>query len=1451
MYTDIADDILDDMLNKIYSSGKKIYENKKTTINVITKFSEDFLSSYTNPLLDKYNDKDLQFNIKQIYGNYIAYYILLYIGVSMSEKEYNKFILSMGRDSIFTSKVLDTDYILKQIIFISKNKDKIRDKVILLDQTYTKSLNIYNNLSDLFTSNLEAKDVFHSIVKYVLFMTLFVVDDKVIVYNYLEEYKLRNLKSKLIEIIETTEDQINYGTLEKLLENDSQVFVDDMYNLMLEGDDIEVVVSLEEKIKLLFKRRLVIPITDDFLRYNKSSEIYDQSTNIDANIRSNKKNNTKIKYIINKINEVMDFYKNKNPKHFYSPLYYRKAVLVNDMEELDILKKLDNTQNKTDEQISHYEELTIMRKYPYQNFRDFKDYGYDIEVDDVTEAIRYSNIEFINDPKYDFVRNHVIDWRVLPTKVHNNIVGLAVPHDVTDVSYLESIVNKLVPFNNKGSDINGLIKQIKSQILTDSHNKHINYWMFNKKKDQIQKFNEIYNFPQNEYYKFVTAYVYDVIAEVTFEKIINVLSSSEITDYNMALETANTIEKQLVPLTDKKRREVYEFIFMKMLPHYKKEYDHMEDHIPGKKKKLIPLSIAPEFPDTGVKRVLKITKDICMNLVDIYENAQCQHLVTWNKIITLRRNHPNKFNDKLHTFFKEFVIENLDREFICKSCSEIIAVKKYLADWTSNTDEGVAMTLLLHTSLENLTEYEKYGVAIKNMEKFLEKLSSSVGLLYFTGAKPTAKQKRQESIKIVIDLITAQHEKMKKMDVNDRKKRAATSAAKYGVISNLSHYFLFELKNDIFTYSSKEVDKFKKGKINNIMTYILLIMLIEMSSSIIHGFTTEKMLNYYVFEKIGYSLFDGLYIRINSGNDISPIKHYKLLCYCIFMISGFIVKYNMWFSDETKKSTISAMDQKIIIHTTIDLLNNILDFNNPESTNYIYEYYSRKFFSVLQTAFTGESATADVEQLKSSVEKRIQVVSSNKIIFKTAKERESVIKNYYDKVEFGEYQWAKYTPSMIMEKFKVALTYKDVFSDSEYKKLKDNVKINTEKTKNNMKREKKIVNVEYEYDMENVNNDLYEHIEKTISEWEKIIGVDARIGNMNLYLRNNVYTINHDKDGNKIENVKRYTDNDNVVIFKKNDPHFNTNVYYYFDKEKDIHMYYNSQTYNYMGYRTGKNYHNVTDTNANLRPIISVKNKLLFLGYSNLYNTVTKDLEESLEIKTANISNKLRKFVSNITRTRINNLKNTIINFQRIINQIITNNKKLQTESIAKTFDKKFKSLTLNDNGNRVFGDINEVLQSSYFKPFEKNINITVDKEYLYVGNLIKIYNTDHKLLMYICNKMNEMLQINNDEHAKITMIYLFSHIIHQEYNNHNFREFSNSFSDVKRFVNMESNHYVKIEIEETDIFAGMSEEEENDAREEMYDEQEMNDAIDVDLEDDDEDGGNSQVASSFGGDLD
>ena len=1447
MYTDIADEILDDILDKLYIQGNKVYTKKDINNIELDKFINKFMSSYSNDTLDKYSNKDVQNQIKHIYSEYVFYYILTNISILHTEKSFIKLLLPLKKTSIVNSKLLSVKTTLEQIMYIVKNTKNIKDGKIILDNTYDKTLKIYNDLSELFTSNLKSKDIYHSVIKYVLFQVLFINSDKSELYSIIEEYELEQLESKFIEIVESTTQQINYVTLEKLLSDEQydDTFINDIYDMLINDEDEESM-TLDDKVKLIFKRKMLIPITDEFLRYNKNTELYDHSTNIDPNVRTNKKNNTKIKYIINKMNDVIDYYKNGNCKHFYQPLIYRKAVLVNNSEEMDILKNLKNTQNKTDDQISHLEELTIMRKYPYQNFRDFKSYGFEFESDEGIDSIRYSNIEYLRDPKYDFAKSQNIDWRTMVTETHSNIIGVALPMITGEKSFLHTVIGKLSNIDDKKhSNIANIIRMFKQQLIMNKSYNKINYWIFDKEKDIMKKFNEISNFPQDEYFKFLLGYIYDEMAELTFEKIINTLSVTKFTTFNDVLTLINAMEKEYVSLTDEKKHKLYQYIFTEYAPQHKDIYDIGEDYIPGQKQPLIPLTESLMIDDTK-KPIIRDNVDMCDNVVDHYENAHCQHLLTWNRIKRLRMKYPNKFNQKLHVFIKEFVMENLDKEFICKSCSELVDLKRYLADWTSSTEEGMSLTLALQTSLENIPEYEKYTVAIKNMERIMEKISGSVALPHFIGAKPGAKKKRQESIKMMIDLMNAQYEKMKIMDANDRKKRPFDAEKKYGIDSKLTQFFMFELKNDIFTYSSKEIDKFKKPKLNNIVTFILLLLLIEMSSNVIQNFSSEKTLNYYIFDKIGFDLFEGIFIRINAANDVTPIKNYKVLCYVIFMLSGYVVKYNMWVSENTdKKSLINALDQKIVIHTFIDILNSILNFNKDNATNYIYEYFARKFFIKLNNVYKGEDANTLLTLLKNQVDKKIVITSNNKIMFKTSVERENVLKNYFEKDDFGAKSWAQNVPPHTMKLFRQTLSTNDVYTAKEYEALRSKYKYDISKTRKNLQRSKKIKEDIDDHNIENLSSDLYEHVEKMIVEWESVIGENVRINNMNLYLRHNVYTINHDYYGQVASKTMTFTDADNVIIFKKNEPHFKANVYYYYDKDKDVYMYYNSQTYNYMGYRNNKEYYNVIDTNANLSPIYSIKNKLLFLGHTNLNYPINKEMAEYIDADINVAQGKMRKFVSDIIRTRIKNLKNTLVNIQRIINQLLTDNKKLKVEQIAKNFYKKFKDLSTSKNGIRIFDNINEVINSSFFTALNKDIKITFEKEYLYAGNIIKILNTDQKLIMYICNEFTNFLNINDDVHTKITLIYLFSNIIHQEFNIHNYREFSMSFSDVKRFMTMESNVYHKIEIQEVDIFNGLNDEEADELREEMIDDKEMMDAVDVDLDEDD-DGGNEQLADTY-----
>jgi UDP-N-acetylmuramoylalanine-D-glutamate ligase len=63
--------------------------------------------------------------------------------------------------------------------------------------------------------------------------------------------------------------------------------------------------SLDDKIIKLLNTKLLIPITEDFLLYHKDNESYEKNT---YDINKKKKEDTKIKYIINKIDTFSEYY---------------------------------------------------------------------------------------------------------------------------------------------------------------------------------------------------------------------------------------------------------------------------------------------------------------------------------------------------------------------------------------------------------------------------------------------------------------------------------------------------------------------------------------------------------------------------------------------------------------------------------------------------------------------------------------------------------------------------------------------------------------------------------------------------------------------------------------------------------------------------------------------------------------------------------------------------------------------------------------------------------------------------------------------------------------------------------------------------------------------------------------------------------------------------------------
>ena len=103
------------------------------------------------------------------------------------------------------------------------------------------------------------------------------------------------------------------------------------------------------------------------------------------------------------------------------------------------------------------------------------------------------------------------------------------------------------------------------------------------------------------------------------------------------------------------------------------------------------------------------------------------------------------------------------------------------------------------------------------------------------GSTYSIKGKRRNVVKDVMDIVLAQYNYLKQNYQSVRE----SYLSKFGINKALSLFFIFELKNDIFIYSSKDKDYYKIIKYNNILCYILLNIIFEMNDTQILSLTNN------------------------------------------------------------------------------------------------------------------------------------------------------------------------------------------------------------------------------------------------------------------------------------------------------------------------------------------------------------------------------------------------------------------------------------------------------------------------------------------------------------------------------------------------------------------------------------------------------------------------------------
>ena len=998
---DLIDRIIDDFYAIVVLKNKKI-DKLKDELNFIKSqkdinmFIGDYIKTIpTSEITSIVKKGDSYISIFDTLQRYIVLYVFLTIGMfykgkadvfinNLIEFSRNQSEYPLKIDNFFNSdsnsQVIKLFYMCRNIITLL-GKDVIKLDYIKKEPYALETMEFISNISDEFidsafrlkalNNNLSSQS--HNIIKTIIILLVYKINDKKALCNMIEQTELSEGEYMFIDIIEPISETINFSTIESLLSK-KDLFSGLAYDIWeyIENMDEKKkhFVSNEEKINILVNSGIIVPILDDFLLYHRDSEQYDKTTNTES---IKKKEDTKIRYIVGKIDAATELYSDatkKDPKlktnilkNFSTPLYNRKAILINNIEEIKIINKFINQGKRNVENNDYFNDLITYKRYSYINFKDFNKFGFSNHFTKTVTSVRAVNFDTVTEFKQTNV-NHKLQLRVGAKESVGNIVGLMIPTNTQSIQCIKvaDVVNirDLSKRNKNGFDL--FLNFLKRSVIKGETHKSSVYWMFDPNIDKVKgdKIEAKKITSQQDIIRSMVAELYNkIVKEIYFEMIDKIDLQQNIT-INNSMKIIRFLEKSIlgIPLSHDMYEDIEKYIFEKKMIDIDVTQILENDILYGLEGNLISL------PTYTIKKNTKVNKLIIdLSYVDesgkLIEtesvNGVCQHNITWDNINMIRKSNYSEYMRQMYNFIQQYVVENTHQEYICNSCGFYIDIKKYIQDGVFDNEKGfITFSMPMETNLEDIPEYEKFIFSIKIMDKNIEKIASSVGIAYFMGNATTVKWRRKGIIKNTIDMVMQNNQILSK----SFKERNELKTKVYGVSKGLSNLFVFEMENNIFQTSSKDKDQeqFKMIKRNNITTYIMIYLILELNEAQISFFTsdTKNLCDIRIFDIIYTSLFNELKIKKNSSTDTVDIIKYKILCYLIYMISCRIAKHRIWASEHTTEKNIQKMIpniQKYIVHTCVDIINAILENSFQSGVSYIFEVFRVRFYSKLNSIF--------------------------------------------------------------------------------------------------------------------------------------------------------------------------------------------------------------------------------------------------------------------------------------------------------------------------------------------------------------------------------------------------------------------------------------------------------------------------------------------------------------------
>lgn len=984
MYIDEIYSILDETIDKVFTvwinkeNNKLIQYEKISKEKNFKKYQSEInsLLEYLFLLIDQDKIKKLVKKnrnidlINSVIEKYICYYVFLFIGLTYKNtlNHFNNNIIEISKDQMNYNLVVDDFFTSKSNAVVIKNLILLKDlnEYLLSNKKKTNELNYFLNnygienfekiekyLKD---KNIEVK--FTNIIKLIISINIFDDKEKKNLFEEIETSEISTGEFMFIDVMIPKSQYIELKYIEDVL-TEKQIedgYIEIIYNLINQNEIEELDkfknfdVNYDKKIQKLFDLKIVIPIVDDFLLYHKDYFKYIQTGEEENNIKT--RDNTRLKFIINKINNVKNYYKNKseNEKLFYQPFKNKRYFLYNINENDHILSSSEKIIKMNTENSILLSELSEYNNYPFVSFNSY-DKTYIVYNGDTTiEAIR--SVSFINKNEIEKLQTRIIN-----NDMFVNVVGLAFIDDIKkNLSDIKTSNFEELSIKNIMDNIKQLIiDKLKKINFNTQISEKMEYTFFDLKTQKYGESNENVKNNENDKMKFILSSLYDFVIISVLKNIKNHIKHSNNNFIINNVDLLNCFNRKYTDLNNEEYKNEYNNLlyYIYFIKSYKlKNYEDLNEYIfKGLTNDIQKLPIYNEkqkikkeflkFSTTSVKEKKEIL-DISTN---ISSNVICQHIVSWNKI--------RKYDENAITeFFNQYAEINKNNLYICKSCGFKLDIDNYILQGSFDSKEdNFKMTEPVYSGkLEDIKEYEKYNIAIKSVKKLIERMATVFKISEMLGNTYNANVKIKILTKDTIDLLIYQKKELDNMNYIGKIQKSLNE--KTGIpIKNpdLNSFFVFFLDNSIFIKSSSNsMDYMKIIKYNHIISLITILLILDMTELQIYSLHNDKTCSFDNFTKNYMKVINKQKIIINNNHDVEFLNKYPVLCYLMFLFSCIILKYNLWGMKITAKEF--AISQLNIINTMVEILNSILIINEQEMIEnkiYLYEKIFRRYYKKL------------------------------------------------------------------------------------------------------------------------------------------------------------------------------------------------------------------------------------------------------------------------------------------------------------------------------------------------------------------------------------------------------------------------------------------------------------------------------------------------------------------------